>query len=184
MFESVLIPFGTILIAELLDKSQLAILLLASKTKKHLQLLLGVFFAFLLVDGLAVFLGSFLTNLIPLVWVQIASAAFFILYGIKSLLEKETETVHIGKVSNTFFSAFWLIFLSEWGDKTQLASAVFATRFDPAAVLFGVMLAMMLIATGTVLLSKVLSKKIKPGIISKIAGFVFITLGISFVLFR
>ncbi len=180
MFESILIPFTAIFLAELLDKSQLSILLLASKTKQYFQLLLGIFLAFLLVDGLAIFLGSYLTELIPLFWLSIISGSLFILFGVKSLLAKDEEKPTVGKISNTFLTAFSLIFVSEWGDKTQIASALFATRYDPFPVLLGVMLALMLLATGTVLLSKVLSQNIKPGIISKVAGIVFIMLGISF----
>ena len=42
MIPDVLIPFVTTGLAELGDKTQLSILLLSSKTKKHLELLLGV----------------------------------------------------------------------------------------------------------------------------------------------
>jgi putative Ca2+/H+ antiporter (TMEM165/GDT1 family) len=170
MFESVLIPFFTILAAEFLDKSQLTILLLAAKVKSHAKLLLGVFLAFLVVDGLAVFLGSYLTDLFPIFWVKILSGILFIIFGIKSLLEKESEKVTLGKINNTFLASFSLLFLSEWGDKTQIAAAIFAARFEPLPVLIGVMLALMLLATATVFFSKVLSSRVKPGVITKAAG--------------
>jgi len=52
IIEDILIPLVAIAAAELGDKTQISILLLSSKTKKHLQLLLGVMLAFLIVDGL------------------------------------------------------------------------------------------------------------------------------------
>jgi Ca2+/H+ antiporter, TMEM165/GDT1 family len=180
MFESILIPFGTIFVAELLDKSQLSILLLSSKTKSYLQLILGIFFAFLLVDGLAIFLGSYLTTIVPVLWIKILSGVLFITFGIMSLLKKDEDKPKIGKVRNTFIASFSLIFLSEWGDKTQLASALFATKYDPLLVFLGVMLALMLLAIGTILLSRIISANVRPGVISKVAGLVFILIGISF----
>ena len=65
MIQDILVPFLTIGLAELGDKTQLAILCLASKTRRHLQLLLGIILAFVIADGLAVFLGNYITNLIP-----------------------------------------------------------------------------------------------------------------------
>ena len=180
MLQSILIPFGTIFLAELLDKSQLSILLLATKTRHHYQLLLGVFFAFLIVDGLAIFLGSYLTTLIPLFWLKIISGGLFIAFGVKALLDKHDSKVKIKKVGNVFFSAFSLIFVSEWGDKTQIASALFATKFNPFAVLLGIMLALMLLAALTILLSKMIKAHVKSGVISKIAGVLFIVLGLAF----
>jgi len=54
IIEDILIPLVAIAAAELGDKTQISILLLSSKTKKHLQLLLGVMLAFLIVDGIVI----------------------------------------------------------------------------------------------------------------------------------
>ena len=58
MISDILLPFITIALAELGDKTQLAVFALASKTKKHLSLLLGAILAFVIADGLAVILGA------------------------------------------------------------------------------------------------------------------------------
>lgn len=47
---------------------------------------------------------------------------------------------------SAFISGFSMIFLSEWGDKTQIASALFATEYDPHMVLTGVMMALFLLS--------------------------------------
>src|SRR3989344_583217 len=129
MLQSILVPFVTIILAEFLDKSQVALLLLSTKSKHHLQLLLGAVLAFALVDGTAILLGSFVTGLVPALYIKIIAALTFFYFGISSLRtsQEDGKTVHTGK--NALASAFSVIFLSEWGDKTQIVSAVFTARF-------------------------------------------------------
>jgi len=66
MVQEILIPFVSIGLAELGDKTQLAVLCLASKTRKYLQLLTGVVLAFVVADGLAILLGIFITEHVPM----------------------------------------------------------------------------------------------------------------------
>jgi putative Ca2+/H+ antiporter (TMEM165/GDT1 family) len=184
MLQSIFIPFFTVLVAEFLDKSQLSLILLASKTKKHGVLLLGAILAFFIVDGIAIFFGSYLTTFIPKVWINLAAAALFILFGLKTLFEKRQEKKTVGKLRSPFFSGFTLIFLSEWGDKTQLAAALFSARFDPLPVLLGVMAALTLLSLMAVILSRTLLSSFDRAVITKITGIIFIVLGISFLFFR
>lgn len=183
MLQSILVPFVTILLAEFLDKSQLALILLSTKTRHHLQLVLGAFIAFALVDGTAILFGSFLVSLIPGFYIKIAASLAFFYFGITSLRTKEEKSNKVTDGKNAFVSALSIIFLSEWGDKTQIASAVFATRFPPLAVFLGVMLAMIILAVLAVYLGKLLGQKIPAQTIHKIAGVVFIVLGVVFLVF-
>lgn len=182
MLQSIILPFTTILVAELLDKSQLALILLSTKTKHHLQLILGALLAFALVDGAAILFGSVLVSIIPELYIKIAAALTFFYFGITSLRAKEEKADKITSGKNAFLSALSVIFLSEWGDKTQIASAVFATRFPPFAVFIGVMLAMLVLAVLAVYLGKLLDKKIPAQTIRKVAGILFILLGVVFLI--
>jgi Ca2+/H+ antiporter, TMEM165/GDT1 family len=184
MSESIILPFLAILLAEFLDKSQLSLLLLASKTKHHFPLLLGSLLAFLIVDGIAILFGSFLTTFIPHRWITLLAAVLFILFGLKSLMERHDEKPHIGNVRHAFLSAFTLIFLSEWGDKTQVASALFATTYPPLSVLIGVMLALTILTVTALFIGRILTSRIERRVITKIAGIIFIVLGISFFLLK
>lgn len=65
MLEDLLIPFTVVGIAEMGDKTQLSMLLLSSKTKRRLPLLAGAALAFLIVDGIAVTAGSWVTTILP-----------------------------------------------------------------------------------------------------------------------
>jgi len=66
MIADILTALIAVGLAELGDKTQLSILLLSSKTKKHMHLLLGVILAFLTVDGAASLFGSWIMGLIPI----------------------------------------------------------------------------------------------------------------------
>jgi Ca2+/H+ antiporter, TMEM165/GDT1 family len=173
--DAIALPFITILLAELLDKSQLSVLLLATKTKRHLELFLGVLFAFIIVDGAAILFGAFLTTLIPQLYVKVASGLLFILFGILSLRDSSTDEEHAKiKLAQPAITGFLTVFLSEWGDKTQLASAVFASRYDALPVFLGVISALALLSLTAILLSNTLTKHIKPHLVHKTAGIIFL----------
>ncbi len=65
MVPDILIPLIVVGLAELGDKTQLSTLLLASKTDKHMHLLLGIILAFLIVDGIAILAGEWITDIAP-----------------------------------------------------------------------------------------------------------------------
>jgi putative Ca2+/H+ antiporter (TMEM165/GDT1 family) len=178
MITDIIIPLIAVGLAELGDKTQLSILLLSSKTQKHLHLLLGVMLAFLIVDGTAVLIGSYVMNLVPINYLKIASGIAFTIFGILILRTPKTENESKLHFKNTFLSGFTLIFISEWGDKTQITSALFATQYNSILVLAGVMTALTLLSITTIYLGKLISKKINKNTITKIAGTAFIALGI------
>ncbi len=55
MLQEVLASFLVVGLAELGDKTQISVFLLASQTKRYVELFVGVMLAFLVVDGVAVF---------------------------------------------------------------------------------------------------------------------------------
>lgn len=84
---------------------------------------------------------------------------------------------------NPFYSGFILIFVSEWGDKTQIAAGLFATKYNGLMVLIGVLIALSLLSILAIYLGKFISNGVNRGTITKIAGILFIVMGISFFLF-
>jgi Ca2+/H+ antiporter, TMEM165/GDT1 family len=179
----VIIPLLAVGLAEMGDKTQLSVLLLSSRTREYAQLLAGVMLAFLLVDGFAILVGSWVTNVIPLHLVKLISGAVFILFGIMTLRGNQEEEEE-GSLSprNVFVSGFSMIFLSEWGDKTQIASALFATEYDPYLVFVGVMTALLILSIMAIYLGKFLASRIDRRLITRAAGVVFLLIGISFVI--
>jgi Ca2+/H+ antiporter, TMEM165/GDT1 family len=160
------------------DKTQLSILLLSSKTKEHLKLFLGIFLAFLIVDGLAIAFGYWITNILPMWLLGFISGAIFIAFGILILANKKEEDEDELSFSKPILTGFSLIFVSEWGDKTQIASALFATKYNPWSVLLGVMIALSLLSIVTIYLGKFISDRIDRSVITKVDGIVFIIIGI------
>ncbi len=180
--EGVLVPLVTIALAEMGDKTQLSILLLSSKTKEYFKLLSGVLLAFLVVDGVAILFGSYITNLVPAHMLKLVSAAVFIGFGILTLRNNKDIEEDDTSFQNPFYSSFTMIFLSEWGDKTQIAAALFAVKYSFWQVLIGVMVALTMLSVIAIYLGRFIAGKIDRSLISKIAGTLFILIGVSFAL--
>jgi putative Ca2+/H+ antiporter (TMEM165/GDT1 family) len=64
------------------------------------------------------------------------------------------------------------------GDKTQIASGLFATQYSPVWVFIGVISALTVLSVIAVYLGKFIALKIKKKTISTIAGIVFVLIGI------
>ena len=178
-----LLPLISIAVAEFGDKTQISILLLSSKTNKHLHLLAGAICAFLIVDGIAIAAGTWITMVIPIDYLKILSGIIFILFGIVILLNKDKDTDKTPSHRNPFIAAFLIIMLTEWGDKTQIAAALFAIKYNPYLVLIGTLIALTFLSVIAIYFAKYISEKMNKKTINIIAGIVFIVLGISFIIF-
>ncbi|MFZ3149428.1 MAG: TMEM165/GDT1 family protein [Methanothrix sp.] len=181
--DEIIIPLLAVGLAEMGDKTQLSILLLSSRTREYFRLLLGVMLAFLLADGIAILVGSWAVNVIPVHLVKLASGLVFILFGILTLLGDQDEEAECNlSAKRAFVSGFSMIFLSEWGDKTQIASALFATEYNPRMVFIGVMIALLILSVMAVFLGKYISGRIDRRVITRVGGVVFLLIGLSFLL--
>jgi len=178
-----LIPLVVTALAEFGDKTQLSILILSTKMEKYFHLLAGIVVAFLIVDGIAVSIGSWITNVVPVTLLRIVSGIVFIIFGVLILREREVKKINKFYSRSPFISGFVLIFITEWGDKTQITSAIFATKYNPLLVLTGAMAALALLSGIAVYLGKFVSNKVDKKSMTKIAGTVFMLMGISFLLF-
>ena len=180
MIADLLVPLVAIGLAELGDKTQLSILLLSSKTTRHSHLLLGVILAFLVVDGVAVLVGSWITSIVPINLVKMVSGVLFVIFGVLTLRADDTKEDSRLRFNSPFVSGFAFIFMTEWGDKTQIASALFAAKYDPLMVLAGTMTALTLLSTAAVYLGRIVSTRINRKALTKIAGIAFVLIGVSF----
>ena len=183
MTADILFPLVTVGLAELGDKTQLTILLLASQTKEHLQLFAGALIAFLIADGFAVLVGSWIADVVPTGLLKIFSGAVFLIFGVLQLIGKEAKSMIKTHSGNVFFSAFTMISLTEWGDKTQIASGLLATKYNALMVLLGTVTALAFLSIAAIWVGKYASNKIDKKVISRIAGIVFVLTGLSFFLF-
>ncbi|MDD5111759.1 MAG: TMEM165/GDT1 family protein [Candidatus Altiarchaeota archaeon] len=179
MIADALVPFIAVGLAELGDKTQLSILLLASKTSRHLPLLAGICLAFLIVDGAAIAAGSWITSVVPPAVLKAVSGLVFIFFGVLTLLRRPEESGGTKSGQNPLLSGFMLIFLAEWGDKTQITAALFATRYNPWLVLAGTMASLAMLSAMAIYIGRLLSEKINRSLITRAAGLLFILIGLA-----
>ena len=80
--------FVTLFLAELGDKTQLAVITMSASTDSKLAVFVGASLALVLVSLLGVLLGGVLTQYIPTEWLQRIVAVAFIVIGILMLWGK------------------------------------------------------------------------------------------------
>ncbi len=118
-----------VVLAEMGDKTQLLGMAFATRYKARV-VLAGVLVATLLNHLLAVALGDYLTNFIPLRQIQLIAALSFIVFGLWTL---RGDTLK-GEDQKVYYNPFWTVtiafFIAEMGDKTQLAAIALAAKYD------------------------------------------------------
>jgi putative Ca2+/H+ antiporter (TMEM165/GDT1 family) len=181
-FQGALVPLIAIGLAEMGDKTQISILLLSSQTKDYLRLLCGVLLAFAIADGAAILLGAWAAQLLPIGLLKLLSGIIFVAFGLLILKTDREEEKEVAPSGNAFLSGFTLIFVSEWGDKTQVASAIFAAEYSPWAVFLGTMTALAALSLLAIFLGRYFGERLNRRLIARIAGAVFILIGLSFLL--
>ena len=127
MFQEILKAFTLIFIAEMGDKTQILAMAFATRYPVK-KVLLGIGIGAFLNHGLAVLLGSLLSNFIPINTLQLVAGIAFVGFAIWSLKieeddEEETPKFQLGPVV-TIALAF---FIGELGDKTQLTAITLAS---------------------------------------------------------
>lgn len=179
MLEGFLIPLLVVGLAELGDKTQLSILCLSSKTKKNMELLLGVVLAFAVADGLAIIFGDFIAKSLPMNYIRMGAGLVFIIFGIMTFISlSKEESGDSCDIKSPFLSAFGLVLISEMGDKTQIAAGLFATQYNPYLVFAGVMTALIALSLMAIYIGKILEKKVDRKKLSLAAGTIFVLIGI------
>src|SRR6266481_7589916 len=132
--------FVLIFVAELPDKTAFATLLLATR-KDPLAIFIGVAIAFVIQSVVAVSFGSAL-GLLPRQWVSIGAAVLFMLFAFLMWQRKdhEEENLHLENQKSNFLRTIWssfvVIFIAEWGDLTQLATATLAAEHKKPVTVF------------------------------------------------
>jgi putative Ca2+/H+ antiporter (TMEM165/GDT1 family) len=80
--------FWTIFIAELGDKTQLAIICLTCAKHKPLNIWLGATVAFCILNLIAVSVGGVVTKFLPQQYIKYFSGVFFIIIGLWTIFSK------------------------------------------------------------------------------------------------
>jgi len=175
-----LASFSIISLAELGDKTQLAVISLSSKRKSR-SVFIGAVLAFALVDGISALIGGAIAALVSAFWISIAAGVTFILFGVYTLLFEKTEETRVEGRTLALASSFSLIALMELGDKTQLAVVSLAAQYDaPVLVFAGVMLAFTFLTGLGVALGAAISRWVPLRYVKIGASLVFLVFGVLF----
>lgn len=135
--------FGAIFLLELPDKTAFATLLLATR-HRPLPVFFGASAAFVVQTIVAVIAGS-LFALLPTAAVRTAAALLFLGLAAMTLFmnrkqAEAREQDEVERVERRFrvplFSGFMVVFVTEWGDLTQLATAAFQARYQQPVLVF------------------------------------------------
>jgi len=185
---SFLLVFPTVALAELGDKTQLLVMLLAARFARPWPILAGIVVGATANAGLAVAGGSLLDQVMPtevLHWLVVVG---FIAIGLWMLRESEDdEEAQTSPISNrgAFLATVWLFFVMEMGDKTQLATVALAAGLpDPGWVLAGAALGLVAANLPALWLGHRFADHLPRRLLHRIGAVVFISLGFGTLIWR
>lgn len=183
MYEFFLLVF-TIIIAEFGDKTQLVILSVASKTKEKMDVFWGAFIAFIIIDGLSIFFGAILSNIIPKKLLIGISGIIFLIYGALNFIfpHGDTRDITEDKRYKIIFSVFIMIALAELGDKSQIASIFLGATYPAFIVFLTIILILSVMTLITIYLSYLLFETLSSKTVHYISGVMFLAMGIFTIL--
>ncbi len=177
--------FAVIFVAELPDKTALASLVLATR-HRALPVLAGAAAALAIQSLVAVIAGSLL-SLLPPRAVHIGSGALFLVSAIV-MWRKHEEEPEAGEdggqvgFAKAFTMSFMVVFVAEWGDLTQIATAGFAAHArQPVLVFCAATTALWAVAALAVIVGKHAGHLLNPKITQKVAAVLFALVGVALI---
>ena len=168
--------FTLIALAEIGDKSQLVCMTLAAR-HRHWPVILGATTAFLVLNALAVLFGAGVAAWVPERVTAGLVAVLFGAFGIHALCKQddgESEDVAGSSGHGIFLTTLLLIFVAEFGDKTQIAVAGLAGGFDPLPVWLGATAALVTVSVLGVWAGRTVLQRLPLLWLHRISGGVFL----------
>lgn len=180
MIQDFIIPFITVFMGEMGDKTQLVTLTFATRYNWKV-VMAGVFCGTLLLDLLSVCLGNILLKYIDAIYITIAAGVAFIIFALWSLHEDKEEEENIKDVKSPFIAVFLTFFLAEMGDKTQLTTLAVSTQYNWFFVWMGAVFGMVMADGIAVFVGMKLGKMINEKLMKIFASILFALFGIYYI---
>jgi putative Ca2+/H+ antiporter (TMEM165/GDT1 family) len=179
--EALLVSTGVVALGEMGDKTQLLAMVLAARFRRPAPIILGILVATLLNHALAGLVGAGVAKALGpdlLRWVIglsfIAMAAWMLVPD-----KPDDEGTHRKQRLSVFSTTAVAFFLTEMGDKTQIATVALAARYtDLVSVVAGTTIGMMLANVPAVFLGDTIAKKVSMALVHGIAAAIFVVLGL------
>lgn len=169
-------------LAEMGDRTQLLAIMLASRFRKPVPILMGILVATLANHTLAALAGFYVSSLLSAQWFKYAISVSFILMALWALVpDKEDEDDkpdRLGRMG-VFLATAVSFFLVEMGDKTQVATAALAARFHGVLlVAAGTTTGMMLANIPAVFLGHSVTRVLPINVLRYAAAALYLVLGV------
>ncbi|MBI2664635.1 TMEM165/GDT1 family protein [Candidatus Woesearchaeota archaeon] len=178
MLADLLLPLAVIAIAEIGDKTQLAMMSMAARYGHTLQIFFGAMVASALVDGSAVVFGSYVARFIPVNVLLVASGLIFVAVGVFTLIRREEESVKMKGRKSVFLMAFSLFFVSEFGDKSQVAAFLFGANYNVFLAFLGAVAGIAIVLSLMLLIGKLIRRRLNEKIVRIASSLLFLILGV------
>ena len=188
--ELFLAVFSFIFLAELPDKTAMATLLMATRSRPF-PVFFGVALAFVVQTLFAVIFGGLIGLLNPQ-WIHLGTGTLFLFFAYQTWRSsgetpRDEATLESTLSTRGFLAtasrAFVVIFIAEWGDLTQIATASFAahSKAFPMTVFLGALLALWSVTLLAVILGHRLKHLIDVKILCRISALGFLAVGFYFI---
>lgn len=169
-----------IFMAEMGDKTQILAMSFATQFSVE-SVLLGVFIGSFLNHGLAVILGTYLSSIIPVNFIQILAGFLFIGFALWTLYDEDEEDESSRKSRfGPVLTVALAFFIGELGDKTQLTAITLSidARY-PLFILLGTVTGMVLTSVLGIYVGSKLGDKIPEFTLRIISAAIFMFFGVS-----
>lgn len=167
-----------VILAEMGDRTQLLAICFATRYRWQ-TVLWGVFLATAANHLIAVALGNYLTTLFPMIYIKIAAAIGFIVFGLWTIRGDDMACENQKQRFSPFWTVFIAFFIAETGDKTQLATITLAADFNVfIPVWVGTTIGMVIANAFGIFAGVLMGKKIPEKTIKWIAAMIFIIFGL------
>ncbi len=180
--ESLLASAGVVAVSEIGDKTQLLALLLASRFRKPVPIILGILVATTLNHAAAGLAGAWLVRVLDPGTLRVALGVLFLAMAGWALIPDTISESEAGRMAarGAFVATAVAFFLAEMGDKTQIATAALAARFDEVIpVVIGTTAGMMIADVPAVLFGHAAGHRLDPRWVRIVAAVLFAALGVS-----
>lgn len=173
--------FALIFLAEFPDKTAIAALVLATRNNPW-AVFIGSATAFLIQSMVAVLFGS-LFGLLPAHIIHIASGILFLVFAVMMWTRRQEEESGKPKEGLSFarvvWTSFMVIFIAEWGDLTQLATATLVAKTNQGFTIFLAATLSLWSATAVAIsIGHHAKKLVNPRLLQTIAAVAFALVGI------
>lgn len=143
-------------IAEIGDKTQIAIVALSLKVKSKQFLFMSALMGLMIADILAILFGELVQQFVPISLFLTLSGLVFLYFAMQTYFENENEKEL--KLSYSYLAIASLIFMAELGDKSQISVALFTSLYSPLTLILITLVAMATLVGLSIGAGKLLSK--------------------------